>query len=311
MKNYLFILLVFIGVGISLFFPEYFTHVGDFKLTLLIVPILQVIMFGMGSQMSFHDFVGVIKMPKKVLIGIACQYILMPIIAFGLALTFGFPPEVSAGIILVGTSPGGLASNVMTFLAKGNLALSVTLTACSTLLAPILTPQIMALLGGEFVPIDVPKMMMNILTMVILPIVLGLVTHHLFQNFVKRITAALTLLSQIGIIAIIVVITASGSANLMQIGALLIVACLIHNVLGYTAGYGLARLLKLPEQDARTIAIEVGMQNAGMASGLAVLMGKVGSIGLAPAIFGPMQNISGAMLAGSWSKRVPKTPPTP
>lgn len=303
MKNYIFIPLVCLGVLASLIFPEYLTVWGDFKLTKMIVPILQVIMLGMGSQMSLQDFAGVVKMPKLVVIGIVLQFTIMPAVAYALALSFGFPPEVAAGILLVGASPGGMASNVMTFLAKGNLALSVTLTACSTLLAPLLTPQIMALLGGQFIAINAEKMMIDILTMIIIPIILGIIIHHSFKKLVVKIETPLTIVSQIGILAIIVVITASGSKDLKEIGGLLVLACFIHNGLGYAGGYFLSRLFGVGERDARTVAIEVGMQNAGMASGLAVLMGKVSTLGLAPAIFGPMQNITGSILAGMWSKK--------
>ena len=173
-KGFSYTIMIFAAVSISMFYPGYFLKWGDFELKATIVPLLQVIMFGMGSQMSFRDFAGVVKMPKGVLIGLACQFTIMPIVGFTIATTFGFPPEIAAGIILVGSSPSGLASNVMSFIAKANLALSVTLTAIATMLAPLITPSLMKLLAGQFVPIDFWSMMLGIINIVILPIVAGL-----------------------------------------------------------------------------------------------------------------------------------------
>jgi len=178
-KGFSYTIMIFAAVTISMYYPSLFLKWGDFELKATIVPLLQIIMFGMGSQMSFRDFAGVIKMPKGVLLGLACQFTIMPIIGFTIATTFGFPPEIAAGIILVGSSPSGLASNVMSFIAKANLALSVTLTAVATMLAPLITPSLMKLLAGQFVPIDFWGMMLSIINMVILPIVAGLMFNTL------------------------------------------------------------------------------------------------------------------------------------
>ena len=178
-KGFSYTIMIFAAVTISMYYPGLFLKWGNFELKASIVPLLQIIMFGMGSQMSFRDFAGVIKMPKGVLLGLACQFTIMPIIGFTIATTFGFPPEVAAGIILVGSSPSGLASNVMSFIAKANLALSVTLTAVATMLAPLITPSLMKLLAGQFVPIDFWGMMLSIINMVILPIVAGLMFNTL------------------------------------------------------------------------------------------------------------------------------------
>jgi len=366
-KGFSYTIMIFAAVTISMYYPSLFLKWGDFELKATIVPLLQIIMFGMGSQMSFRDFAGVIKMPKGVLLGLICQFTIMPIIGFTIATTFGFPPEVAAGIILVGSSPSGLASNVMSFIARANLALSVTLTAIATMLAPLITPSLMKLLAGQFVPIDFWAMMLSIINIVILPIVAGLMFHALaygrenlkskliqglvylliiagknlilFQTseidpgaawlqfgkdlawFLLLPTAAAlifakmkgdkktilnkvtALFSMAGIGAIILVITAAGRDSLLEIGLLLILACLLHNTAGYFLGYWICKLARMDEKSCRTIALEVGMQNGGLASGIALQMGRVATIGLAPAVFGPMMNITGSSLATWWRRK--------
>jgi len=363
-RGFSYTLMIFAAVSISMFYPALFIQWGNFKLQAAIVPLLQIIMFGMGSQMSFRDFAGVVKMPKGVLLGLACQFTIMPTVGFVIASTFGFPPEVAAGIILVGSSPSGLASNVMSFIAKANLALSVTLTAVATMLAPLITPSLMKLLAGQFVPVDFWDMMLGIINIVILPIVGGLMFNAVAyrkesrrsilsqaviyaliiggKNLILHRTSGLELnmtlvqlikdlgwflvlpvvaallfrrmagqgrdsldkamafVSMAGIGIIITVITAAGRESLLEIGFLLILACLLHNTAGYLLGYWICRLARMDEKSCRTIALEVGMQNGGLASGIALQMGKVATIGLAPAVFGPMMNITGSSLATWW-----------
>lgn len=302
LKGFSFTIWIFAAVAASLFYPHLFTEIEGFQLKLLMVPLLQIIMFGMGTTMSLKDFAGVIKMPKGVLIGVVCQFSIMPIIGVSLANLFGFPAEIAAGIVLVGSSPSGLASNVMSFIAKANLALSVTLTAVATLLAPIMTPLLMKLLAGQYVPIDFIGMMWSILKMVIFPIILGLVVNHFAKG--KWLEIVMPKVSMVGIAVIITIITAAGRDSLLEIGMLLILACLIHNLVGYFLGYWACRLLKMDEKSCRTIALEVGLQNSGMASGLALEMGKVATVGLAPAVFGPMMNITGSSLATWWRGKI-------
>lgn len=369
LKRFSYTIWIFAAVAAAMYYPQFFTKVGDFELKALIVPLLQIIMFGMGSQMSIQDFKGIIKMPKGVFVGIICQFTIMPVIGISIASSFGFAPEIAAGIVLVGSSPSGLASNVMSFLARANLALSVTLTAVATLLAPIMTPTLMKLLAGQFVPIDFWNMMIGIIEMVILPIVAGLIFNAiaygkqsrksiiiqaisyfviitlknvilfqtsdagintalqqllmntlwflvlpviggmLFKQWARGnkdiLDRALAFISMLGIAVIITIITAAGRDSLMEIGFLLILACLLHNMLGYFLGYWGCRLLRMDEKSCRTIALEVGMQNGGLASGIALQMGKVATIGLAPAVFGPMMNITGSSLATWWrSKKI-------
>jgi BASS family bile acid:Na+ symporter len=355
---------IFAAVTTAMYFPQYFIKAGNFEFKSLIVPLLQIIMFGMGSQMSVKDFAGVIKMPKGVLVGLVCQFTIMPIIGISIASSFGFPPEIAAGIILVGSSPSGLASNVMSFIAKANLALSITLTAIATLLAPLITPTLMSLLAQQYVPIDFWNMMLGIFNMVILPIIAGLIFNSFAYaatsqrriivqvivsviivigknlillyaeeatqaavlksffvdsiwfiilpifvgNIFKKVARgseeflgkAMSFVSMLGIGVIITIITAAGRDSLLDMGLLLIFACLLHNLFGYTLGYWICKFVGMDEKSCRTIALEVGMQNGGLASGIALQMGKVATVGLAPAVFGPMMNITGSSLATYW-----------
>jgi len=287
----------------ALTYPQYFTKIGDFNLKNLIVPLLQIIMFGMGTAMSLKDFVSVARTPKAVGIGLACQLTIMPIVGFSIAHLFNFPPEIAAGIILVGCSPSGLASNVMAYIAKSNLALSVSLTAVATLLAPITTPLLMKLFAGEFIPIDFWAMMWSITKIVILPIIAGLVFNHLLHGKAAWLDRAMPFVSMIGVGVIITVITAAGRDHLLKIGLALLLASFIHNIVGYLLGYNACRLFKLDEKSRRSIAFEVGMQNTGLASGIALEMGRVATLGLAPSVFGPLMNVTGSSLASFWKSR--------
>ncbi len=301
-----FTVIILAVVSVAMYYPGYFITIGDFKLSALIIPLLQVIMFGMGTELSLKDFARVVSMPKGIIVGIVCHYTIMPLIGFSVAKLFNFPGEIAAGIILVGCCPSGLASNVMSYLARANLALSVSVTTVSTLLAPFLTPLLMRLLGGSFVEIDFWAMVWDITKIVILPIVGGLLFHYLLHGKFSWLDKAMPIVSMAGIALILTVMVAAGRDNLLKVGGLLIVATFIHNVAGYFLGYWSARILKFHERDCRTIALEVGMQNAGLASGLAITMGKMATVGLAPAIFGPMMNVTGSFLSSWWHNRLPE-----
>lgn len=303
MKNYIFTISILIAVTISMLFPQYFIEINGFPLKKLIIPLLQIIMFGMGTTMSWEDFLNVVKMPKAVIVGIICQFTIMPLVGFILANLFNFPSEIAAGIVLIGCSPSGLASNVMAYIAKANVALSITITSIATLLAPILTPLLMKLLAGQFIEVSFWNMMVDILNMIILPIILGLIINKVLGKHIEILNRILPKISMAGIALIIVVITAAGRDSLLSIGGTLIVAVLLHNILGYVLGYWGGRLFGLNEQSCRTVAIEVGLQNAGLASGLALQMGKVATVGLAAALFGPIMNTTGSLLATWWGKK--------
>lgn len=304
LKGFTFTVLIFSAVSLAMFYPGYFVQVGTFKPKVLIIPLLQIIMFGMGTTMSMQDFLGVLKMPKAVLVGLICQFTIMPFLGFGLAKLFNFPPEIAAGVILIGCSPSGLASNVMSYIANANVPLSVTLTAVATIAAPFITPFLMQQLAGQYIPIDLWKMMLDIAKMVILPIGAGLLFNYFFHGKAKWLDLAMPIISMAGIAIIVTVITANGRDGLLQIGLTLILAAILHNVLGYFLGYLSAKLVGLNQRDCRTIAIEVGMQNGGLASGIALTMNKIATVGLAPAVFGPWMNISGSSLA-TWWRSIP------
>jgi BASS family bile acid:Na+ symporter len=305
LNGYVFTTMIFAGVTLAMYFPQYFLQVGDFKLTALIIPLIQIIMFGMGTSMSLGDFGAIFKTPKGVMVGVSAQLMIMPLIGYFLAKASNFPPEIAAGIVLIGCSPSGVASNVMAYLAKANLALSITITSIATLLAPFITPLMMKLLAGEFIAIDVLAMMWSIVQMIILPIAAGLLFNRIFGRKTQWLDKAMPVLSMLAIGVIIVIITAAGRESLIDIGGLLLLLVFIHNIFGYFLGYWYAKMLKLNEQDARTIAIEVGMQNGGLASGIANSLGRIATMGLAPAVFGPLMNITGSILASYWHKRPP------
>ena len=309
LKGYWYSVLILAVATVAMYFPEYFKTVGGKDASFFIPILLQAIMFGMGTELSLKDFAQVLRMPKGVIVGIVCHYTIMPLVGFAVAHLFNFPGEIAAGIILIGCCPSGLASNVMCYLAKANLALSVSVTTVSTLVAPFLTPLLMKLLGGSFVEIDLWAMVWDITKIVILPIAAGLAFHYILRGKVKWLDKAMPVVSMVGIALVLLVITAAGRDNLLKVGGLLIVATFIHNMGGYFLGYWSARLLKFPERDCRTIALEVGMQNAGLASALAKGMGKIATVGLASVIFGTMMNVTGSSLASWWHNRPPEDEP--
>ena len=281
-------------------FPQQLPVLGGREMSVLFIPVLQIIMFAMGTTLSLADFLRVFKMPVGILIGLICQFTIMPIIGYSLAYSFGLPPEIAAGLVLVGCSPSGLASNVMAFIARANVAMSVTMTAFSTLLAPLLTPLLMRALAGELVEINVPTMMWSMTKIVLLPVLAGLVFHHLVYHHMKWLERVMPLVSMIGILIMTVLTVAEGRDKLLQVGSLLMVACVIHSTAGFGLGYFICRLLRRDKLTCRTIALEVGLQNSGMATGLAKELGKVATLGLVPIVFGPVMNVIASTLANWW-----------
>ena len=302
LRQLAFTIWIFASVAVAMYYPQYFQRAGDFEFTGLIVPLIQIIMFGMGTAMSLKDFAGVVKMPKGVFVGLACQFTIMPLVGLTLAWIFDFPAEIAAGIVLIGSVSGGVASNVMAYIAKANLALSITMTAIATLVAPLMTPLLMRLLANQFVPIDFVSMMISVAKIVLVPIVLGLLFNKVMHGRAKWLDRTMPLVSMAGIAVVLTIIVASGRDALLDIGLLLFLAAILHNAIGYVLGYWGCRLIGLDEQSCRTISLEVGMQNGGLATGIAVEMGKVATVGLAPAIFGPWMNISGSALANWWRR---------
>lgn len=305
LKKYAYTVIILAAVTVALTYPQYFTTLGDFQLKKLIVPLLQIITFGVGCTMSWHDLSGVLKMPRAVLIGVLFHYTIMPFVGFTIAKVFDFPPEIAAGVVLVGCMPSGLASNVIAFIAKANLALSVTVTAVSTLLAPLMTPLLMKFLGGQFVPVVFSDMLWDILKLVIIPIFIGVFVNYFFHKKALWIDTVMPKISMAGIAFIIVIITAAGRDNLLHVGGALVLAMFLHMTVGLMLGYFGGRLFGLSKLNSRTIAIEVGMQNGGLASGIAVQMGKIATVGLAPAVNGPIMNTTFSLIATWWGSKPP------
>ena len=365
LKGFQYTAWIIAAVVAGMIYPEAFTKWGnvDLRDKTLILVIVQLVMFGMGTHMSLKDFGGIASTGKGILVGLFCHFSIMPMMGFLLTRIFHFEPEIAAGIILIGSCSSGLASNVMAYLAKANLALSVIVTAVITLAAPLLTPLLMKILAGTLIQIRFIDMMVEIIKIVLVPVgaallhdflkrataspkrklnlvgifsavwilfivlflqkqitnhgllqsvqlsgffggavIAGLLYHYLYLRFPK-IDDIMPLVSMFGIIYFTMVTTAAGRDNLMKVGVLLFIASVIHNAAGYFFGYWLSRIFGMDKNASRTIAFEVGLQNGGMASGIAGSMGKLGTVGLAPAVFSPWMNISGSLLANYWRRR--------
>lgn len=368
LKGYQYTAWILAAVVAAMIYPSAFLKWGEFDLRnkWVVLVVVQMVMFGMGTQMSLKDFVGVMKMPWGVVVAVACQFLVMPLSGWILTKFFPLPDEIAAGVILIGCCSSGLASNVMCYIARANLALSITATSITTLIAPLMTPLWMKVLAGRLVEVHFLGMMTEIIKIVIVPIAaamihdylkhaspaarrrlvwaqgfcgaavvvlllqrdaawvvaltpgaaLGLeligfclgavafgVLYHQLTRAFAQLDGLMPLLSMAGIVYFTTITTAAGRNNLLLVGGLLFVVATLHNGAGYFFGYWLARLARLDRASCRTVAIEVGLQNGGMASGLAGAMGKLATVGLAAAVFSPWMNISGSILANYWRKR--------
>ncbi|AIL79711.1 MULTISPECIES: bile acid:sodium symporter family protein [Acinetobacter] len=294
-----FALWVIIFAALALWQPEFFVWLKAY------IPwILGIIMLGMGMTMTVDDFKGVLQSPKAVLIGVVAQFVVMPGLAFILCKLFNLPPEIAVGVILVGCCPGGTASNVITYMAKGNVALSVACTSVSTLLAPVLTPTIFYLLASQWLKIDAASMFISILQVVLLPIVIGLILRTWLKRQVESYIQVMPLVSVIAIVAIVAAIIGGSKAAILQSGLLILAVVILHNGLGYLLGFTAARFFKLPYADSKAIAIEVGMQNSGLGVALAAVHFAASPITAVPsAIFSLWHNISGPALATYWASK--------
>ncbi len=372
LKGYQYTSWIITAVIAALIYPSAFLNWGpvDLQHPWLILVVVQLVMFGMGVQMRLEDFNGLATSGKGVIVGLLSQFSIMPLIGFLITAVFNFEPEIAAGVILIGACSGGLASNVMAYIANANLMLSITVTAIATLVAPLMTPLMMKLLAGTFIEIDFSAMMMQIIKIVLVPIgaallcdllrkkaskkqkeiiygigavgiiwliglslggwsyfnsnysttllsyieifsfllaavIVGIVYYFLSGKY-KKLDEFMPYLSMFGIVYFTAVTTAAGREALLRIGFMLFIASIIHNTAGYFLGYWFSRALKLDQKSARSLAFEVGMQNGGMASGIAGTMGKLGTLGLAAAVFSPWMNVSGSILANYWKRNPPK-----
>jgi len=268
-------------------------------LTYLIVPVLGIIMFGMGTTLTLGDFKRILLRPRDVGVGIAAQYIIMPFIGFALAELFGLDPMLAAGVVLVGSCPGGTASNVIAYLARGDVALSVTMTSVSTLISPIMIPFLMYVYAGQWINVAVYGLFISTVKIIILPVVLGVATRILLRDKIAYLLPVLPSVSAVSIIFIVAVIVAANAVSIAAVGLSIAVIVILHNSLGLTIGYFVARLSGMDTAKSRTVSIEVGMQNSGLAVALANL--HFGALAALPgAVFSVWHNISGSAIAWWW-----------
>lgn len=258
--------------------------------------LLGLIMFGMGLTLQPRDFVLVVKRPLPVFIGVVAQFVVMPLTALLVVWVLGLPSAIAAGVILVGCAPGGTASNVVSYLARGDLALSVAMTSVSTLLAPLLTPLLTLWLAGQYMPLDGGSMALSIVQVVLVPVVAGLVFRFFLPTVIERILPSLPWISVFAIAAVVAIVVSGNRDNLLEAGLLVLVAVVLHNTLGLALGYGAGLVTGQPVQVRRTMAVEVGMQNSGLAAGLAAQHMEPMSA-LPGAIFSVWHNLSGAIFA--------------
>lgn len=281
--------------ALALFVPDSFLWIG----TSAITPMLGVVMFGMGLTLKPQDFKPVVMHPKEIIIGELAQFIVMPSVAWILCKVLSLPTDLALGVILVGCCPGGTASNVICYLAKGDVALSVAMTGVSTLLAPVVTPSLVLLLAGQSVNVDVMGMFLSIVQVVIVPIVLGLVVNHYFGQVTRRVVPLLPMISTLAIAAIIGVIVSHNAQNIVSCSLLVAVAVILHNTLGFALGYVGASVMGLPLSKRTAISIEVGMQNSGLATSLAATHFAMFPMATVPgAIFSVWHNFAGSVVAG-------------
>lgn len=293
----LFPVLILLGGLCGMLLPQAFAGLAGW-----INPLLMVIMFCMGLTLTLPDFALVFKNPLPVLGGVAAQFIVMPLVAWLVAALLQLEPALAAGLILVGCAPGGTASNVVSYLARGNVALSVAMTSVSTLLAPLLTPVLALWLAGQYMPVDAGSMAISVVQIVLIPVVLGIVLRMLFNRIVTKINAVLPWLSALAITFVVTIIVAGSAQTILTAGLLVLVAVALHNSLGLALGYGIGVLLRVPIASRRTIAIEVGMQNSGLAGGLAKQYFSP-EAALPGAVFSVWHNLSGALVAAYWRRK--------
>lgn len=390
LRSYTFTTSVLCCVGIALLYPGWLIRWGNFELSVLIVPLTQLIMFGMGTTLSVSDFSKILAAPWAVLVGVLLQFGIMPVVGYFIATGLGLEGDLAAGIVLIGSVSGGVASNLMAFIAKANVALSVTMTIVSTFVAPIMTPLLMSYFAGKFIPIDTLAMAIGVMNIIVVPVMAGILCNSILYSQDKRVNKirplalmifisiiaifvfyfvpedflgmlsplrngiilglilialvalakiilniimgknnnwmdrVLPLISMAGICLILAVIIAQTHDVLIQVGGILVIAAVLHNTIGYILGYWGARgfgsligRLKyrlgysqtntsvIHESDCRTVAFEVGMQNGGMATGLAMDVLKSHIAALPPNLFGTWMNISGSVLANYWHGKTP------
>ena len=272
--------------------------------------LLGVVMFGMGLSLRGRDFALVLRRPRDVAIGVAAQFLCMPLAAWAIARALGLPDEIALGVVLVGACPGGTASNVIAYLAKGDVALSVTMPACSTLLAPLATPAIVLALAGATIEVDAAAMFLSIVKIVIAPVVVGVAINELLPRFAARIRGAMPAFSSVVVAVIVAAVVAASAARIRDSAALVALAVVLHNALGMGLGWCAGRLFRMDGARRRTLAIEVGMQNSGLAVSLATVHFASMPLAAVPgALFSVWHNLSGAVYANLCARAARPGPP--
>lgn len=297
MKNLLFPIFAILFSLVAYYMPNLFTGLKAY-----IVPLLMVIMLGMGLTLKLRDFYDVYKKKKAFLIGVLIQFIIMPLAAFFISKAMGFSNEITVGMMLVGTAAGGTASNVMTYIAKGDVALSVSMTFFSTLLSIVLMPLLTWLYIGEKIDVPALSMLYELIKIIVAPIAFGILINRYLHKFTEQILPVLPIISIVAIILIVAIVVALNNANIQTAGLSIFIGVILHNSLGLFSGYYLSKLFKFDEKTARTVAIEVGMQNSGLSVALAIKYFT--SLSALPgAIFSIWHNISGSLLASYWHSK--------
>jgi BASS family bile acid:Na+ symporter len=310
-----FALLTVLGVALAWFFPPAFTWMTDGTIALAGQPLLSLalgtIMLAMGLTLNFEDYRGLARMPRALLAGVGLQFAVMPLSGFVIATALDLEPGLAVGLILVACCPGGTASNVVTYIARGHVALSVAMTMVSTLAAVVLTPLLTGWLAGAYVEIDQLNLLVNMVSIVLVPVVLGTLLNRLFPRAAEKVSAVLPLVAILLVILIVGGIVGGAKAQIMEHAGMLLLATFLLHAAGFALGYGLARVLGLGEIEARTISIEVGMQNSGLGSGLAktpafaAQFADITQAALAPvpaAISAVWHVLIGSLLAGWWRR---------
>ena len=291
-------LLVILMAAVSLFWPWTFKWTTPY-----VTYLLGIVMFGMGMTLRFKDFQLVFQRPKDVIIGALAQFTIMPGLAWLLATLFHLPPELAVGVILVGTCPGGTSSNVMTYLSRGDVALSVSMTMTTTILAPIVTPLLTWWLAGAWVDVSLKAMLVSIVQVVVVPILLGIIINKLFGDFVRKVVKLLPLVSVVAIIIIVGAVVSANAAMILKTGLLVMGVVMLHNVLGYCLGFLIAKALRMNLAKAKAVSIEVGMQNSALAVTLA-MMHFSPAAAIPGAVFSVWHNISGSIAANFLSSKL-------
>ena len=292
---------VILFAAFAFFVPMPFMGLGSW-----ITYLLGLIMLGMGLTMTANDFKLVFTRPKDVIFGVVIRYCIMPFVAYGVGKVLGLSPMLAAGLILVGCCPSGTASNVMTFIAKGDTALSVTISSINTMLAPILTPFIFLFLAGTMIPINASALLFDILKVVILPIILGIIIRAAASKSVDKISNIVPVISVVSIIAIITIVVALNAEKLSTVAGIAFLAVVLHNGLGLGLGYGASRTLgRMSHHKSKAVAFEIGMENSGLAVALAIA--HLDPMAAIPgAIFSVWHNLTGSLLAGYWGSKADK-----